>query len=297
MNKNQIKEFVESNPELVSKKPTSIEGVYVLKYKNKVFYKNLWTPELLECRGTVINENYDIISRPFTKIYNYGENGARIHRDDMVTAVEKINGFMAAATIYNGELFVSTTGSIDSDYVKLAEKWLKPLEKQIKKYLPNRTWIFEICDPSDPHVIEEEHGVYLLAIRENTWNSPNHFVGECVLDCLAEAMDIYRPKHYKMLFSELRELASTVSHEGFVCWNEHGYELKLKSPYYLTTKFLGRVKDVKYQKLLNNPSELRKIIDEEFYDVVDYINNDIEFFFSMGEQDKMRFIRNYFDRK
>lgn len=42
-----MRKFVEDNPHLVSRKKTSIDGLYVLKYKNKVFYKNLWTPELL----------------------------------------------------------------------------------------------------------------------------------------------------------------------------------------------------------------------------------------------------------
>lgn len=42
MNKNDLREYVLNNPNMVSLKETSREGVFVLKYKKKVFYKNLW---------------------------------------------------------------------------------------------------------------------------------------------------------------------------------------------------------------------------------------------------------------
>jgi hypothetical protein len=37
-----------------------------------VFYDNLWNDYLEECRGTIVDENFNVVSRPFTKIYNYG---------------------------------------------------------------------------------------------------------------------------------------------------------------------------------------------------------------------------------
>ena len=36
-----MQQFVENNADLVTRKPTSYDGVYVLKYKRKVFYNNL----------------------------------------------------------------------------------------------------------------------------------------------------------------------------------------------------------------------------------------------------------------
>jgi hypothetical protein len=296
LTRNQIKQFVESHPELVSKKATSREGMYVLKYKNKVFYKNLWTPELLECRGTVIDEDYNIISRPFTKIFNKGENRTIINRDHIVTAVQKVNGFMCAVTVYKGELLVSTTGSIDSTFAELATKWVTPYENHFKNYKQNVTWIFEVCDVSDPHIIKEQEGLALLAIRENAWDSSNHSVGEHVLDLLAEGMGIRRPNHFKIRFSDLCHQVKTVKHEGFVCW-DFVTELKMKSPYYLTTKFLSRMREDKLEKLLSTPNELKKLIDEEFYDIVDFINLNKESFFIMDGQEKVKFVRGYFDNR
>lgn len=63
-----LKEFVENNSNLVQNKKVA-DNMYVFKYKRKVFYKNLWNEFLEECRGTLIDSNYNIISMPFKKIY------------------------------------------------------------------------------------------------------------------------------------------------------------------------------------------------------------------------------------
>ena len=135
-----IKHFVENNPTLVSRKDTSYPGVYVLKYKKKVFYDNLWNEYLEECRGTLVDGDYNVISRPFTKIYNYGiEKRAPLLDDSViVSAFRKVNGFMVAITWYNDDILVSTTGSIDSDYVKMALELIDIIVKFVKtgKVLP-----------------------------------------------------------------------------------------------------------------------------------------------------------------
>ncbi len=56
--------------ELISQKTFNFfNGLTLLKYKPKVFYKNLWNtgPQLLEARGHVIDENGECVSRPFKK--------------------------------------------------------------------------------------------------------------------------------------------------------------------------------------------------------------------------------------
>ena len=60
-----LKQYTEEHPELVQvrvslRHPT----LRVVKYKNKVFYKELWTPELCRMRGLVVDENWNVIVRP-----------------------------------------------------------------------------------------------------------------------------------------------------------------------------------------------------------------------------------------
>ena len=96
--------------DLVVKKSYT-EGVYkglsVLKYHRKVFFNNLWhlDERLLECRGTVVDEDWNVIVLPFKKVFNLGENGTQVDPDRGVIIPEKINGFMAAEYNLNREVW------------------------------------------------------------------------------------------------------------------------------------------------------------------------------------------------
>jgi len=317
MQKDTVKNFVETHPELVSVKETSNPDLLVLKYKNKVFYKNLWTPEICECRGTVIDKNWDIVSRPFTKIFNYGEALApEIAGDDMVMSTRKINGFMGAITVYNGELLYSTTGTIDSDYAKLLKNTVERFcdVDMIQRFLSDYkfvagkpvtkkyTMIVEICLKEDEHIVPEKEGVYLLSIRRNAWDSENHPFSEFMLDAVADGCGMLRPEWSERTFDEVLDDIKTCNHEGFVvyttsCKYPHDKELKIKSPYYLVTKFLGRMGKNNVDKMFDDPEKFKASMDEEFYSVIDYITNDMskESWETFTNQEKIGIVRGFID--
>lgn len=294
--KEHMKAYVEANTDLVSVKKQA-PGITVLKYKPKVFYRGLWTPELCELRGTVVDDDFNIIQRPFTKIFNYGEKKApRIKDDEWMCVVEKVNGFMAAATVHKGELFISTTGSIASDFADMAREHIEKLNWD--KVFGEYTYIFEICDVRDPHVIKERAGAYLLGTREKTWEAAQHYHHEEELDVIAEELGCNRPTAYDLTFAELKEEARLVKHEGFVGWTwDDQKELKIKSPYYLTVKFFGRKSEERLTKLLENPEETKKLIDEEYYNVIDHLAINKRKFLAMDEQERFAYLRDYFDNE
>lgn len=308
MDKNIIKHFVENNPKLVSKKETSIPGVYLLKYNNRVFYENKWNDILQECRGTLIDEDYNVISRPFTKIFNYGENGTTLPMNEPCWAYRKINGFMAAITIYNNELLVSTTGSTDSEFAILAKK--KILETcnipNLKLFCQSnpldpggRTIIVEIVDPSDPHIIPEEEGIYLLGIRENKWNSKQNLLIDFLQETYANIAYYMGMKHCERIekkFSDIVEFSNTVQHEGYVVYGLNSeINLKIKSPYYLMKKFLSRKNENKLAYLIDHPQEIKKIVDEEYYPVVNYICSIKDQYIALDEQGRLEVIRKFIE--
>lgn len=146
----------------IVKAKTYTEGPYaglsVLKYSNSVFWDNRWGEDsrLLDCRGMVVDQDDNVIIWPFKKIFNRFENETDLPLDQKIICVRKVNGFMAAATIYKGELLVSTTGTLDSEFANLARKYIHagPIEKI--DTVQNYTFIFEICDSSDPHIVAED---------------------------------------------------------------------------------------------------------------------------------------------
>ena len=302
MNQNDLKEFVLANPKLVSMKPAG-DGIYVLKYRKSVFYDNLWNDFLEECRGTIVDSDFNVVSRPFTKIYNYGiEAKAPVLADDVkVTAYRKANGFMVAMTWYKNDILVSTTGSTDNDYVNYAkemmlehmcwEDWqLAVLGAQ------GHTLMFECVHPDDPHIIVEKSGMYFLGWRENAWESVVHgFVSESVWKIFAEdTVKCHPVEAYHMTIGELVAESKRVKHEGFVFYTEDGVSAKIKSPYYLTSKWVAR--NPRTDKLVNMQADIKKNLDEEYYPLVDAIRANIEEYTLMDEQARLAWVRNYLEK-
>lgn len=289
-----LRTYVENNPKLVKRRQsTRYPNLFVIKYTHKVFYDSLWTPELEECRGLIVDANWNIVAMPFKKIYNRFEQNTDFTPDTKVTAVRKVNGFMAAATWVPSEkqVVISTTGSLDSEFVVLAEKHLRPdITSWIATFGHGLTWLFEICDLSDPHIIPEEHGPYLIGARNLT---SSNMLSEKELDSAARGMKyVERPHHYAGIsFKIVCDMVKVCHHEGFVV---HGPDksLKIKSPYYLINKFLARKKGERLLDLLSDIPSLRKTVDEEFYPLLDHLEAHIEFP-GMNERERLAVIQQF----
>lgn len=275
-------------------------GLSVFKYTKKVFYDALWETDdlLLEARGMVIDTNTgEKVIWPFTKVFNYGENGAGDFLTDStkVCAVQKINGFMAAARIWNHSLIVSTTGTLDSEYADMAREHIEKLKWNFMD--SNLTYIFEICDERDPHVVEEEPGAYLIGAREMT---DGCMVGEVFLDSEAEILGAKRPLWGNFEFSAVKELIKICPQEGFMIRSAHNGDTicKWKSPHYLTKKFIMRMGQKKVDTMYTDPVLFKQWIDEEYYDLVEWIVSNFkhEIWKDLDDQTRRTVIETYFNK-
>ena len=297
MFKDELKKYVESS-NLVNMKECG-DGIYVLKYKKKVFYDNLWNEYIAECRGSIVDKDFNLVSYPFTKIYNYGiEKEAPVLDDGtQVTAFRKVNGFMIAITVHNGELLISTTGSTDNDYVNYAKEmmvthapmadWLMTLNTTDTAGM---TFMFECVHPSDPHIVPEKPGMYLLGYRENSWGSKvghNPFV----IQDLASMLNCFRAESITTNMIRLKELAKECKHEGYVFYTADGVSAKIKSPYYLTSKWVAR--NPRTDKLVDLNKDIKHQLDEEYYPLVDAIRANIVEYTAMDEQARLGWVRNF----
>jgi hypothetical protein len=298
MFKEELKKYVESS-NLVNMKAAG-EGIYVLKYKKKVFYDNLWNEYLAECRGSVVDADFNLVAYPFTKIYNYGiEKEAPVFSeiDTVVTAYRKVNGFMVSLSYHNNDVLISTTGSTSGDFVEYAREMML-------KHMPwadwqmalaaddcrDMTFMFECVHPNDPHIVVEKPGMYILGYREKTWKSD---VGHhpAVLAQLGEMFHCFVPECEHLTVRALKNLVKTVKHEGFVFYDENGVGAKIKSPYYLTAKWVAR--NPRTDKLMT--PQFREQIDEEYYPLLDAIRDNIKAYTEMDEQDRLAWVRNYME--
>lgn len=293
MFKDDLKKYVAESG-LVNMKPAG-DGIYVLKYKKKVFYNNLWDEYIEHCRGTIVDKDFNLVSYPFQKIYNYGieKEAPVLASDTPVTAFRKVNGFMVSATWHNGDVLVSTTGSTDSDYVDMAKEmmlthmsWEDWQLGFTKSDMDGMTVMFEACHPNDPHIIPEKPGMYVLGYRENVWGSRvGHNVS--VLHDLRDMFNCYMPEYHKVTMAELKVMTKECRHEGYVAYTQDGVSFKIKSPFYLTNKWVAR--NPRTDKLMRE--DFKKQIDEEYYPLLSAIQADIEAYTAMDEQSRLAWVR------
>ena len=287
-----IEEFVKNNQHLVKVSVSEeFPELRVLKYSRKVFYDDLWTPELEVMRGLVVDADYNIISRPFRKIYNYGiESRAPVFDDnEPLFCMRKVNGFMAAITYdLDYGLVISTTGSLDSDYVQMIKQSLARYNQNLYikafKLDSNCTHLFECVHPDDPHIVKEVPGLYYLGSMEK--NLENHVPVFCdrVQNCFNSV------ETFHLTTREVKELTKTVKHEGFVIYGRNGLCSKIKSPWYLVNKLYARknfVDDLVHKKA-------KELLDEEYYPLVDYIKSNSRDFNELNEQDRLKFISGFY---
>lgn len=296
MDKFALKRYVEDNSRLIARRETSYPGLYVLKYKKRVFFEGLWNQFTEECRGTVVDADYNVVSRPFTKIYNYGieAKAPRLSLDTQIRAYRKINGFMVAMTMHNDDILVSTTGSTDSPFVAMAKEqmqkmhsWKHWVDVFSNLTLKNKTVMFEVVHKNDPHIIPEKEGLYLLGYRENTWDSIVEHDSKIMLD-LVDAFGCHKVEDYSTTVGELQTMAKECKHEGFVAYTENGVSFKIKSPYYLIQKALARKKDI---LSLN-----KELVEEEYFPLVSHLLEIKDHFNSLTEQDRLEYIRTFINK-
>ena len=93
-------------------------------------------------------------------------------------------------------------------------------------------------------------------------------------------------------FGELKALLKTVKHEGFMVLDAETKEtlFKMKSLYYLVSKFFGRSNDNNLGRKLD-----KKHVDEEYYPLVDYLCEQRATFNTLNEQEKIAFIQRYLE--
>lgn len=302
MFQHDLAEFVRANPRLVSMKSAGA-GIFVLKYSRRVFYDGLWNEFLENCRGTIVDAEFNVVSRPFTKIYNYGieSQAPQISADQEVVAYRKVNGFMVAMTWYNNDILVSTTGSTDSEFVQLAKEIMltENTWSQWQQFVQSQhgyTLLFECVHPSNRHVVVELPGMYLLAKRQNSWNSVfDGFNSQLELCELAKQINCSVPYSYKTTMSVIQKMCETAKHEGYVVYLKDGTATKIKTPYYLTLKWLAR--NPRTDKIVNTQHDIKLQIDEEYHPLVDAIRQNIAAYTALDEQQRLQWVRDFLIHK
>lgn len=254
------------------------------KYSKRTFWDGLWneSPYLLKARGLVLDVAGNIVSHPFDKVFNYLENGTGqdLPPQSPVIAVEKLNGYLgvlSAHPVKRGQLLTHTQGAFEGEFVDMFDELLRASGRlgAITKFVGTNdvTLMFEVLHPNDPHIIEygaQQHGVWLIGVRGKSEHALPWT--ETAVDRVATELGLRRPAWKRTTFGVLLDELGACRTEGWMVREDSAKQLpllKLKSPYYLTTKFLGRLSGSRIKHMYGNPANFKQTVDEEFYGLVD----------------------------
>jgi predicted kinase len=221
----------------------------VYKYTAKCYSDNTcWEqyPFLKGFAGLVISKGGTIIQHPFDKLFHPEELTNSL--PDKVLAVEKLNGYMIAGTVYNQKLFISTKGgNTEGEYIDMFYQLIKEhnqyalLQKTLRSN-PTKSFMFEVIHPKDydSHpVIQSNPRVILIGARTK---SSNTFDTEQQLDSYgAFNRPVYKIVDTVLLQHDCRFIPQNT--EGYILRKVNGtqdYVCKLKNVFYNFVKAFAR---------------------------------------------------------
>lgn len=290
------------------KKQPHEDGFKVYKYSKQVHFKRLWktNPWLEKARGLVLDSTGNIVVHPFDKLYNFGEYdvGQNINNDKRVQVIEKVNGFLGCISKhpFKEELIATTTGSIakDAPFVQMIEEFITPeLKGRLMNFFKNNnmTLMFEVVHPNDPHIIEyaeKDFGLWLIGARKRELSAKTET--EDYLDMIGKKLSFKRPLWEEKSFGEVLSSLQSSQLEGFMIRDAENNDplMKIKTNYYLVTKFVGRMGKNMVKNMFNQPEQFKENkVDEEFYPIVDKIISKISEneFNEMPQDKRVLFVR------
>jgi T4 RnlA family RNA ligase len=236
-----------------TEKLTSELGVIVKKYEDaQLFvlnYDQINSPKndiTSECRGLILDYDYNIVSRSFDRFFNYGEQFATFNPLTAV-AYEKVDGSLIKIYEHKGHWYCSTRGTAFAE--SGVNGWDLTFKDMVCKALSlrdeedfqahcntlldeSRTYIFEVTGLQNRVVTRyEDESLWFLASRNNKTGKyyTNEFVG------IAQLFKAKLPRQFK--FDSIEHCLETAKHlpdlqEGYVMYSNGIPVCKVKSPIY-----------------------------------------------------------------
>lgn len=142
----------------------------VLDYDNRAQYEGRWNAATTAARGLLINsETNEVIARPFTKFFNWGEREVRELDSALlsgpVSVTDKMDGSMGSSYPTPEGLAIATRGSFASEQALHATDIYRERYHGTWEPVDGRTYIFEIIYPANRIVVSygDTDDIVLLA--------------------------------------------------------------------------------------------------------------------------------------
>lgn len=226
----------------ISERKHPILDYYIYNYTAKAQYDGVWNSTTLSCRGLILDKEGNIIARPFSKFFNYGEYGKETNLGELSSyksfeVYDKLDGSLGILyTMPDGEIRVATRGSFESEQ---ALKATEILHKKFPKLIinPDLCYLVEIIYPENRIVVDYKgkEDLILLAITENATGLD---VKRSLVESFANTwkfnivkklpLDLYKDGAELLELIEVLQGDARTNAEGYVIQFNTGLRVKIK---------------------------------------------------------------------
>ena len=150
VNINLLEKMVEEDLVNATDHPTL--PITIFNYSKFCQFKSEWNEITLQCRGLIMDHDYNIVAKPFSKFFNLEEE--KNIPNEPYTIYEKLDGSLGILFFYDG-WHMATRGSFISEQSVRAKKILEQKYSHLIDSL-NRDWtyLFEIIYPENRIVLD-----------------------------------------------------------------------------------------------------------------------------------------------
>lgn len=269
---------------LVTKRPHPSLPLFIYNYSPDVQYRNYWNDVTLNCRGLILDAEYNIIARPWKKFFNLGQVELPIQFDDPVEVMDKADGSLGILYPqvhpegYDVVWAIATRGSFTSEQaIHASEVWRVDYSHLMP--LPDYTILFEIIYPENRIVLDygKFDGLMLLGAVQN---STGYYLGPNEAKYMFTHRETKQPTQWPDLTVNVmpyRSISEALGHtdrpnaEGYVI-RSHNFMVKVKQPDYLELHRLVTNASPKtvWEQLRagKNKDEIVSAFPDEFHDYV-----------------------------
>jgi RNA ligase len=275
LNKTILDQLINDGYILVNQHPTL--PLRILNYSRKAQFEKLWNEYTLMCRGMVIDDEYNIIARPFAKFFNYEEHKPEEIPNTNFEVYDKMDGSLGIIFNYADEWHVATRGSFVSDQAIKGRSMLN--NYNIEGLNPEMTYLVEIIYPENRIVVDyngEEKLVLLAVVDVET----GYDMPYSVMKYHTGIREINFPlvKHYDGV-NDIKELKARniTNQEGYVLRYDNGFRMKVKfEDYCRLHAIITNVSTKDIWEFLRDGKDINELLDRTPDEFDDWVRKQVQ---------------------
>ena len=259
-----LKEMIDTKMVRVSKHTSA--NLWIYNYTEICQFSRMWNDVTSQCRGLILDDEFNIVARPFRKFHNYEELDPSQIPNLPFEVYQKMDGSLGIMYWINDVPYIATRGSFESEQAihatKILHKRLSESPNLIAKYNRDATHLFEIIYPENRIVVNYGNfdNLIMLAIIDNRTGR----------DLLLHNGGFPIVKKYDGLtdLNEILELQQE-NEEGFVIKFSNDFRVKIKfDEYKRLHKIITGTSTLSIWESLMENNSLEKLLEDvpdEFY--------------------------------